>query len=489
MTFGCSVVGASGLLLTLAGLGGAQESAPQIVWPGESIPSMGQPAVWKPYGGAYYSSEGAPRTSGAGAYVGLYKDLLPSVAGIGLSGEAYSGGTGDGTTGGFRALADLRGLMLKAGIDYSLRRGSADWILSFNAPFRRGGLFGHGSLLRVDWIPGRGNALQIGVLFPFARHMGRTRPRDTEVDLPRPPPASRPRPARSPEVDAALGHVRVAARWIFQLTHVFWEDSREDRVKSLERTRREIAVFKTLVGRRDALRPQGVSLAREGELLQGEMARAFGLAASDAALGARLQDLARAALADEVVLPYNRLFGQWKRHDSLRAFGAKARNRFLREAFPAVLPGEPGDAVADVFDGYLSALEDARASWREQMGRDERLVFLPLQLVLQPWEHDTQAEIDTLIARAVGTPFTRGNRTDYITGRQFQDELLRSILEAEDYHVLWLHDYNGVNLAGEVDRVGFGQAVEGYLAALSLRVREFDSTRRLPVFMFLLDQK
>jgi len=228
---------------------------------------MGQPAIWKTYGGASYSFEGGARNGGAAAYLGLYKDLLPSVAGIGLSGEAYASGSSDGSAVGFRALADLRGLMVKAGLDYSGRTGSADWILSFCAPFRRGGLLGHGSQLRVDWIPGRGNTWQVGVLFPFERHMGRTRPRDTEVDLPAPPRPPLPRPARDAAVDEALGNVRVAARWVFQLSHVFWDDSREDRVKSLERTRREIAEFSTRIGTRDALRPEGVSLAGEAARL------------------------------------------------------------------------------------------------------------------------------------------------------------------------------------------------------------------------------
>ena len=52
--------------------------------------------------------------------------------------------------------------------------------------------------------------------------------------------------------------------------------------------------------------------------------------------------------------------------------------------------------------------------------------------------------------------------------RQFQAELLRSIHEAEDYHVLWLHDYTGRNAAGEVDRVAFVQAVAGYISPKAL---------------------
>jgi hypothetical protein len=482
-----TALAASGLLFSLASLARPEEGPVRTVWPGEPIRSMGQPAIWKMYGGAGYGSESG--TAGTAAYFGLYKDLLPSVAGIGLSGEGYARGVGEGSGGGLRALADLRGLMLKVGIDHSLRTGSTDLILSFNAPFRRGGLLGRGSQLRVDWIPGRGNAWQVGLLVPFERHMGRTRPRDTEVDLPPPPPPAPARPKRAPAIDEALGNVRVAARWIFQLTHVYWDDSREDRLKSLERTRREIAVFGELIRARDAGHPRGVSLTGEVARLHAEMARAFGLAAGDASRGPKVHDLARAAMAEGVVLPYDRLFGQWKRHDSLLALGARARDSFVAKLREARIGGGREDALAEVFDGYLRALDDARATRRERLGGDSRLVFLPLQLVLQPWEHDSQAEIDAIVARAVGTPFTRGNRVRYLTGQQFQVELLRTIHAAEDYHVLWVHDYSGVNAAGGIDRVGFVQTVDGYLSALTARVRELDGARSLPVYLLLVDQR
>jgi len=49
--------------------------------------------------------------------------------------------------------------------------------------------------------------------------------------------------------------------------------------------------------------------------------------------------------------------------------------------------------------------------------------------------------------------------------------LRRSIHDARDYHVLGLHDYDGV---GNVDDLGYYVSVEGYLKALTERVREFD---------------
>ena len=81
-----SALAAPLLLLTLASLGRSEEGAAPPVSPGEPIRSMGQPAIWKKYGGASYSLGSGAQSRGAAAYLGLYKDLLPSVAGIGLSG-------------------------------------------------------------------------------------------------------------------------------------------------------------------------------------------------------------------------------------------------------------------------------------------------------------------------------------------------------------------------------------------------------------------
>ncbi len=480
----------SGIVLAAGALLHADESS--LPAPSQApVRSMGQPPLWKKYGGAFYRFGAEDGGGGGAAYFGLYKDVLPSVVGLGLSGEAYVGGFAAGSEGGVRALADLRGLMLKTGFDHNFQSGSTDFILSFDAPLRRGGLFGRGSHLRVDWIPGRGNAWQVGLLVPFQRHMGRTRPRDTEVDRPRPrrPLASaRKESVPAPAVEEALAHARAASRWVRQLSQVFWDDSREDRLKSLERTRREIADFKSRLAEGGAPVAGGGRLRRETEVLHAEFAQAFGLAAGRSPLGPPLHDLARKALLEEVVFPYNRLFGQWKRPDTLLSGGEAARARFLAGAFDAGLSPAREDAVRDVFDAYLRVLEETRASAREVVGGDSRLVFVPLPLVLRPEEHDSQAEIDALVSRAQHAAFTRGNRIDYMSGQQFQVELLRTIHETEDYHVLWLHDYDGRNAAGEADRVGFAQAVDGYLAALTDRVREYDATGQLPVFMILLDQ-
>jgi hypothetical protein len=190
---------------------------------------------------------------------------------------------------------------------------------------------------------------------------------------------------------------------------------------------------------------------------------------------------------DEVLYPYNRLFGQYKRPEELWGLVAKARERFVARLDAAGLAGARRDAILDVFEDYLRVLEETREWWVKRLEADSRLAWLPFQLVLRDDQHDTQEEIDAIVSRAQRTPLVAGNTVHYWAAQQFQVELRRTIRAAEDYHVLWLHDYDGVDGAGNPDVVGYYISVEGYLKALTQRVREFDRTGRLPVYMILVD--
>jgi len=128
---------------------------------------MGMPPTWKPFTGGYCAVDRSDDENrpGGGAFVGIYKDLVPSLAGFGASAEGYAGGYSGvaGLNGGVRALAELRGIFLKVGIDYDFQRQDTSTIISFTLPIRRGGIFGYGTHLRVDWLPDRGNSWAVGV--------------------------------------------------------------------------------------------------------------------------------------------------------------------------------------------------------------------------------------------------------------------------------------------------------------------------------------
>ncbi len=140
-----------------------------------------------------------------------------------------------------------------------------------------------------------------------------------------------------------------------------------------------------------------------------------------------------------------------------------------------------------VFEDYVRAFEELREWWWKRGLADSRGLWIPLQLALRPEQYDTQAELDAIVSRAQGTPLVGGNQVFYWNGQQWQLTLHRSILAARDYHVLWLHDFDGVDHGGDADVISYFITVDGYLKALTERVREFDRTGKLPVYMILVD--
>jgi len=110
-----------------------------------------------------------------------------------------------------------------------------------------------------------------------------------------------------------------------------------------------------------------------------------------------------------------------------------------------------------------------------------------LQFALTPDQHDSQAELDDLIARSTKQPVTTNNRVWYVVNEEFQWEMARSVRAAEDYHVLWIHDYRGLNGQGKPDAVAYAQTLN-YLEAMIERVENYDESGKLPQYFLLLDQ-
>jgi hypothetical protein len=75
-----------------------------------------------------------------------------------------------------------------------------------------------------------------------------------------------------------------------------------------------------------------------------------------------------------------------------------------------------------------------------------------------------------------------------INSNWFTRDLISSLHAAEQYHVLWLHDYRGVNGVGAPDTIGFLVSARGYLDALTEAVRRYDERGTLPSYFIFLDQ-
>ncbi len=435
---------------------------------------------------------------------GMYRDLLnPAIAAFGLSIEAYGGRRGqfddfsEGWDGGGRIGISSPVARFSLGADFNLKDQETDFFLSIIHPLRRGGFLVDGGSLRIDYLPGRNHTTAFGFTMPVGqRFAGKTRPRADFAVLSRPriPPRSY---TPTAAISSLLDSTRGMSHWITRLTVPFvahydgdWEVGEASFVAEMEEIR---AHLDSGVG------PGASGIFTPEAEVRGyhrEMERAFSMAVSDrdlpfgtsTALGIRVWDKARAIILEHVLLPYNALLGRKKKNDSTQGFSARASAAFF-EWLSTETPVEKDRlrAVIWAFSEVLVTVEDVRAVSEEKWG-DSRFVFLPYQLVLKPEEHDSQAELDALVERAVREEFQDGNQVFYVENEQFQVEFARMVAEAEDYSVLWIHDVRGLDGTGQPDEVAYRQVVNVYLPALIDAVKKYDRTGKIPQHFILLDQ-
>ena len=169
------------IVVTLARSAEAQtRSSPQ---PAKPVMSMGQPPRFLAYGAAlgFGSSDGG----GFSGLFGVARPILNPVIGLlNANGEVYVQARSPHANAGLRVLGTVPALGFGIGADWSVMRGRLDPALTFQTAIRRGGLFGHGSMLRVDWLPTRDHELGLGVTVPIDQPFaGRTRQRRTRPHI------------------------------------------------------------------------------------------------------------------------------------------------------------------------------------------------------------------------------------------------------------------------------------------------------------------
>jgi hypothetical protein len=485
-------------VLGLCGSAAAQDSLPP--WEGGMTVSLGQPHRHFWYAGATLGADWrgpSGARSSIQAALGAAHAFANPVTGF-LAGalEGYVGVRASDPDGGARVLLQIPLLGLAGGVDYSVPDDQATSVLALALPIRRGGIVGRGTLLRADWLPAAG-AAHLSVLVPlFRTSPGRTRPLHAEevtlATRPSPPPRV---PAAPPELWEALSNVRLAAERVQDLVVPPLDAAGSDVERDVERA---VARLRTRTALPGVAGGPGLEVDAVVRAFHAELARAFAIAATGgpvalgerAAVGDTIEGRARRVLLDHVLFPFDRLLGQHKPRGTLHAFAAYARGNFARVLVTERLAPEARSAdILFVFQELLAEVETvermARSDWD-----DSRELWIPLQLGLLPEEHDTQAEIDALVEEAVGQRFTGGNRVWYVINDRQQDEVERSIRDARDYHVLWIHDFRGLTEAGKPDRRSLRYVVRAYFEALTERVREYDDDprHRLPIYMIFLDQ-
>jgi hypothetical protein len=433
--------------------------------------AMGQPPRWLPYASTFaVLSSGA---SGGGALLGLHRPVLNPITGLfGVSGEALGEWRAGGGAAGLRLLATVPALGLGLGADWRPTSGSVAALVTFQTAIRRGGLFGHGSLARIDWLPTHHTfdvGVQLPVMQPFA---GRTRPRRTIA--PGPPAVRSNQPPRAPAlppVDSsahALDIVAEAATLISTYTSLYFE-----------------ADESTLDA--GARHPYGRSYDAATRAYQAALATAFGAAAGDSTQGQALASRARAEVLNDVILPYDALYGQAKADedvDGLLDVAHAGFGRWLNDS--AAVSASAQARILVVYDRWLDILDQLQRRLFGQW-KDSRSVWLAPQLALAPEEYDEQAEVDALIGRAVGHSFTENNALAYLRTSDLPLEIARSIIAARKYHVLWTHDFTGRRLAGELDQIAYTMVADAYLPALTAAVQRYDTSGSIPQYIILFD--
>ena len=435
--------------------------------------SMGQPASWQPYVSAFGVIPGAG-PSGLGALAGIHRPIINPIVGLfGVSGEALGEWRPGQNGAGLRLVATAPVFGLGVGADWRPASGNIATIVTFQTAIRRGGVFGHGSMIRVDWLPARRHTIDIGVQFPFHQPFaGRTRPRHTTAPVP------------GAAADA-IGDA-VAPRAL--------PDSAASALRLVANAATLISTYVTLYSPADeaalaagARLPYGHSFDATTHTYIAALASAFRTATADSIHGAAAAVRARAIALDDVILPFDGLFGQVKDDQALTGMLARSHahfGRWLRDSSGIATDRHTG--VLAVYDRWLEILSDVAARAREAW-RDSRLVWLPAQLALATDQYDEQSEVDALIGRAVGHAFTDSNSLGYLRTADLTVEIARSIIAARRYHVLWTHDFTGRRPTGELDQVAYTMVADAYLPALTAAVQRYDTSGTMPQYFILLD--
>jgi len=442
--------------------------------PQPEVFSIGQPPIWRQQlsaqGTAYTQSGRYGATFSYGVFHAFNKPPItafnPVLGLIGGTVEGY-GSVGGNEDAGLRAMATSRLLATSVGADWDIRHNHINTIVSWQSAIRRGGILGHGSMVRVDWIPAREQTVRVGIAAPtFQPLAGRTRPRTTTVEIPEPP------------------QERALAR---AATTAVRDVATQRLVRDIEFASVVIAAYSDLYTD-NAIRASHASSYRAA--MQRSRTALEGLFGTglDETQRTRAARRARIAVLDRIIIPVDSVFGRAKHVDVTRLAGGASADfdRWLRDS-SGIAPAKQPIATS-LFAAWLDAVTPPMRA-RVERQRDSRLVWLPMDLALTFDQYDDQVEVDSLIGRVVGHPFTDRNALTYLRTADLTLEVARSIFAARQYHVLWTHEFMGREwYTRTIDNIGYTMVADVYLPALTAAVRRYDSTGVIPMYMILHDQ-
>jgi hypothetical protein len=450
--------------------------------------SMGQPqrfrANWGALGG-YDFDRGQP--TGRVLFDFVNTGRFPAF-GFGEQAVEFTGGA---TGGEFEATAGfhIKIPVIRIGAEYSFLDEKVIPVLSAYFTPRRGGMFRHGEHFRVDYHPFEKEVL-FGFTFNWPIHKyQRTRPIEKSTALPRGHiPGSTLDEESEEELQLILARIDHAVRWMDLLLTPRFETG-EGFQKSAARYR-------------DHIRTEGHSFAGEDSTYHAELRAAFKATTGDEATARKLARRAEAIILQEVVVPFNNLFGWNKKPHNVDGLARAALRKFRSLlAEEPIFQGEEASRrktlTVEVMRSVLASInqvsEAARNRWRQShlfWLEQSRLVWLPLNYGLRPDQYDTQEEWDAVMASVTGESFTSANTIRYLLNNAFHLEVKKLIRDTEFYHVMIIHDFQGRHLDKSTDVIGWDVVADGYIRAFSDAVDAIDSGTResLPQFMIFIDE-
>ncbi|HET9952612.1 MAG TPA: hypothetical protein VFS09_12540, partial [Candidatus Eisenbacteria bacterium] len=381
-----------------------------------------------------------------------------------------------------------------AGAEYSGSTKDIHLVLSLRFPWRRGGLFRSGDLIRVDYHGGQ-EAILAGISFrsPFTRYHP-NRPRRRNVTLPASTASLRAPPTSDSGLDTAveknLAAVEHSIAWMERMLTPRFDPNHFE---------------KSAAGYRDHIRQPGHAYRDEDAAYHRSLDAAFTVAVGgDSTSGRAVAALAESILFRDVLVPFDREFGQAKSPKHAGGLCAQALPGFderlasllptlgVSPAVRSAAPARCHEILRRVLLAVRRASEEAGDRWRNRYllwCNEGALAWLPLNSGLRPEQYDTQQEWDSVLAAVAGEPFTEANTFEYLMMEQFHPGLKRMIRETRDYQVTIVHDFRGVNSSGSGDMYGWDLVVDGYMEAFARAIRELDEGERdhLPQFFLFLD--
>ena len=453
------------------------QPAPDSTW--SAVPfSTGQPAkFWFEWG--MLSGYDFQRERGSQRFFVdmLSRTTAPQFGLLDLAAEAAVGQRGsepDQAVTGYVKLPYFRG-----GLEYDFQAKDVFFKMSVQGAIRRGGLLHAGDRLRIDYTPGR-RTLAAGFMFHFPWGEYRaTRPYQSFTPFPSAPSPPRSAALRDTSLALAVENVRLAMRAIDRLLTPNFGKSGIFTPRGRKKFQRVVSEVQ------DQLATPGGTFWEEDSAYHAGLERVFKITADDPSLARSAEDV----IWRRVVVPYDRCFGQRKHPVELGGLLAQAGAAF-DEVLRARHLDEPRRVASlDAFRRVVVGIDQAERAARKRWD-DPRLVWIPLNYGLRREQYDSQAEMQSALGDLIGDRFTDANSVRYLLNDRFHYEFRRSLLETRVYHVLWVHDYRGLNRHKVADRVAWSQTIDGYVEAFTRAIHEMDHGERayLPQFYLFLDE-